>query len=71
MITENTRLSGALNDDFLTIDGHMSFFSYKTVKELSEESGVSTKNVSKVIKLMLKRGDAIRKGNSYKYPNGR
>jgi DNA-binding MarR family transcriptional regulator len=71
MITDSMRLSPALADDFITIDGHMSFFNYKTVKELSVESGVSTKNVSKIVKVMLHRGYAIRRGNSYKYPNGR
>lgn len=59
------------NDDFVTIDGIMSFFRYKTVAELAKESGLPSKSVSKVIKQMLKNGDAIKRGRAYKYPNGR
>jgi len=64
-------LSSAFSDNFVTIDGIMSFFIYKTVRELSLESGIETKEVSKVIKEMLKRGYAIKRGRAYKYPNGR
>jgi len=49
----------------------MSFFSYKTVRELAAESGIETKEVSKVIKEMLKKGYAIKRGRAYKYPNGK
>jgi len=59
------------NDDFATLDGFMSFFRYKTVAELAKESGLDSKVVSKVIKQMLKNGDAIKRGRAYKYPNGR
>lgn len=59
------------NDDFATVDGFMSFFKYKTVAQLAEETGLETKTVSKVIKKMLKNGDAIKRGRAYKYPNGR
>ena len=59
------------NDDFITIDGIMSFFEYKTVAELSKESGIDSKIVSKVVKDMLKSGFCIKRGRSYKYPNGR
>ena len=59
------------NDDFATLDGFMSFFRYKTVTELAKESGLDSKIVSKVIKQMLKNGDAIKRGRAYKYPNGR
>ena len=58
-------------DNFATIDGFMSFFRYKTVQELAKESGIETKEVSKVIKRMIKNGDAIKRGRAYKYPNGR
>lgn len=67
----NTLKTPSYNDDFLTIDGIMSFFKYKTVAELSKESGIDSKIVSKVIKEMLKSGFAIKSGRSYKYPNGR
>ena len=67
----NMTTSEAFNDDFATIDGFMSFFKYKTVIELSKESGLDSKAVSKVIKKMLKNGDAIKRGRAYKYPNGR
>jgi DNA-binding MarR family transcriptional regulator len=60
-----------LSDDFATLDGFMSFFRYKTVAELAKESGLDSKTVSKVIKQMLKNGDAIKRGRAYKYPNGR
>ena len=59
------------NEDFATLDGFMSFFRYKTVAELAKESGLDSKIVSKVIKQMLKNGDAIKRGRAYKYPNGR
>ena len=59
------------NEDFATLDGFMSFFRYKTVAELAKESGLESKIVSKVIKQMLKNGDAIKRGRAYKYPNGR
>tara|TARA_Y100000356_G_C11167294_1_gene239354 strand:- start:430 stop:645 length:216 start_codon:yes stop_codon:yes gene_type:complete len=68
---EKRTVSDTFSDDFITIDGIMSFFSYKTVKDLSKESGIGTKEVSKVIKEMLKRGYAIKRGRAYKYPNGR
>jgi predicted transcriptional regulator len=68
---EKRTVSDTFSDDFVTIDGIMSFFSYKTVKDLSKESGIGTKEVSKVIKEMLKRGYAIKRGRAYKYPNGR
>ncbi len=71
MKTKNRTLKDTFSDDFLTIDGIMSFFSYKTVKDLSKESGIATKEVSKVIKEMLKKGYAIKRGRAYKYPNGR
>ena len=67
----NTPKTPSYNDDFITIDGIMSFFKYKTVAELSKESGIDSKIVSKVIKEMLKSGFAIKRGRSYKYPNGR
>tara|TARA_R100000808_G_C2154965_1_gene166516 strand:- start:4050 stop:4256 length:207 start_codon:yes stop_codon:yes gene_type:complete len=66
-----TKNRDSFNDDFATIDGFMSFFKYKTVSELATESGLNTKIVSKVIKQMLKNGDAIKRGRAYKYPNGR
>ena len=68
---KNTPQNPSFNDDFVTIDGFMSFFRYKTVAELAKESGVPSKSVSKVIKQMLKNGDAIKRGRAYKYPNGR
>jgi len=71
MKTKNRTLKDTFSDDFLTIDGIMSFFSYKTVKDLSKESGIGTKEVSKVIKEMIKKGYAIKRGRAYKYPNGR
>ena len=71
MNTKNNTITNTFSDDFITIDGIMSFFSYKTVKELSAESGIPTKDVSKVVKEMLKRGYVIKRGRSYKYPNGR
>ena len=71
MKTKSRIVSDAFSDNFITIDGIMSFFSYKTVRELSAESGIETKEVSKVIKEMLKRGYAIKRGRAYKYPNGR
>lgn len=71
MKTKNRTLKDTFSDDFLTIDGIMSFFSYKTVKDLSKESGIATKEVSKVIKEMLKKGYAVKRGRAYKYPNGR
>lgn len=71
MKAKKNTISDTFSDDFVTIDGIMSFFSYKSVKELSEESGIPTKDVSKVIKEMLKRGYAIKRGRSYKYPNAR
>jgi len=58
-------------DDFATVDGFMSFFRYKTVAELSKDTGLDSKIISKVIKRMLKNGDAIKRGRAYKYPNGR
>ena len=64
-------MTNIFDDDFATIDGFMSFFKYKTVAELAKESGLDSKAVSKVIKKMLKNGDAIKRGRSYKYPNGR
>ncbi len=67
----NMSTSDKFNDDFVTIDGYMSFFKYKTVTQLAEESGLETKAISKVIKKMLKDGDAIKRGRAYKYPNGR
>ena len=67
----NMSTSDKFNDDFITIDGFMSFFKYKTVAQLAEESGLDTKAISKVIKKMLKDGDAIKRGRAYKYPNGR
>lgn len=60
-----------LEDNLGTVDCYMSFFEYKTVKELAEETGLEAKAVSKVIKEMLKRGYLLKKGRSYKYPNGR
>lgn len=71
MKTKSKAVKDTFNDDFITIDGIMSFFSYKTAKDLSEEAGIPTKEVSKVIKEMIKRGYAIKRGRSYKYPNGR
>ena len=71
MKSKNSAENSSYNDDFATIDGFMSFFRYKTVAELSKESGIDTKSVSKVIKQMLKNGDAIKRGRAYKYPNGR
>lgn len=71
MNRENMTVSELFRDDFATIDGFMSFFRYKTVRELAEESGLESKQVSKVIKKMLKDGDAIKRGRAYKYPNGR
>jgi DNA-binding MarR family transcriptional regulator len=71
MKTKNNTVTNTFSDDFVTIDGIMSFFSYKSVKELSDESGIPTKDVSKVVKEMLKKGYAIKRGRSYKYPNGR
>lgn len=68
---KNTPQTPSFNDDFVTIDAIMSFFRYKTVQELSKESGLPSKAVSKVIKQMLKNGDAIKRGRAYKYPNGR
>tara|TARA_R100001015_G_C4482817_1_gene62792 strand:- start:51 stop:269 length:219 start_codon:yes stop_codon:yes gene_type:complete len=68
---KNTPQTPSFSDDFATIDGFMSFFRYKTVAELAKESGMPSKSVSKVIKQMLKNGDAIKRGRSYKYPNGR
>lgn len=67
----NMSASDKFNDDFMTIDGFMSFFKYKTVAHLAEESGLDTKAVSKVIKKMIQNGDAIKRGRAYKYPNGR
>ena len=64
-------MTSRFDDDFATIDGFMSFFKYKTVAELAKEAGLDSKAVSKVIKKMLKNGDAIKRGRSYKYPNGR
>lgn len=60
-----------LEDNLATIDGFMSFFEYKTVKDLAKESGLPTSDVSKVIKEMIKRGYVQKRGRSYKYPNGR
>jgi DNA-binding MarR family transcriptional regulator len=71
MKTKTSRTSTSLNEDFATLDGFMSFFKYKTVAELVKESGLDSKSVSKVIKQMLKNGDAIKRGRAYKYPNGR
>lgn len=71
MKTQKRAIKDTFSDDFTTIDGIMSFFSYKTVSDLSKESGIPTKHVSKVIKEMIKRGYAIKRGRSYKYPNGR
>ena len=68
---KNTPQTPSFSDDFATIDGFMSFFRYKTVAELAKESGMPSKSVSKVIKQMLKNGDAIKRGRAYKYPNGR
>jgi len=68
---KETPKTPSFNDDFVTIDGIMSFFRYKTVAELAKESGLPSKAVSKVIKQMLKNGDAIKRGRAYKYPNGR
>ena len=70
MKTKSVRSKVLLSDDFATLDGFMSFFKYKTVAELAEESGLDSKAVSRVIKEMLKNGDAIKRGRSYKYPNG-
>ena len=63
-------LSDLFSDDFLTIDGLMSFFRYKTVRELSQESGIDSKRVSRVVKEMRNLGYVLKKGRSYKYPNG-
>jgi len=71
MKAKNNTVTDVFSDNFITIDGIMSFFSYKSVRELSDESGIPTKDVSKVVKEMLKRGYAIKRGRSYKYPNGR
>lgn len=71
MNREEMTPSELFRDNFATIDGFMSFFKYKTVRELSFESGLESKDVSKVIKKMIKNGDAIKRGRSYKYPNGR
>lgn len=71
MKAKKNTVSETFSDNFVTIDGFMSFFAYKTVKELAEESGIPSKEVSKVIKEMLKRGYAIKRGRSYKYPNAR
>tara|TARA_Y100001938_G_scaffold147032_1_gene227320 strand:- start:3084 stop:3299 length:216 start_codon:yes stop_codon:yes gene_type:complete len=71
MNRENMTASELFKDNFATIDGFMSFFRYKTVAELAKESGLESKAVSKVIKKMLKDGDAIKRGRAYKYPNGR
>jgi len=60
-----------IEDNLATVDCYMSFFEYKTVRELAAETGLDTKEVSKVIKEMLKRGYLLKKGRSYKYPNGR
>tara|TARA_Y100000356_G_C11194858_1_gene254280 strand:+ start:519 stop:737 length:219 start_codon:yes stop_codon:yes gene_type:complete len=68
---KSTPQTPSFSDDFATIDGFMSFFRYKTVAELAKESGIPSKSVSKVIKQMLKNGDAIKRGRAYKYPNGR
>lgn len=67
----NAQSTHRFNEDFATVDGFMSFFRYKTVTELAKESGLDSKSVSKVIKQMLKNGDAIKRGRAYKYPNGR
>ena len=71
MNTKTSSLKVDFNDNFITIDGIMSFFSYKTVKDLSNESGIDTKEISKVIKEMVKRGYVLKRGRAYKYPNGR
>ena len=71
MNRENMSASELFRDNFATVDGFMSFFRYKTVRELSTECGLESKEVSKVIKKMLKDGDAIKRGRAYKYPNGR
>ena len=71
MKSKKEALSNTFSDNFVTIDGIMSFFTYKTVRELSLESGIETKEVSKVVKEMLKRGYAIKRGRAYKYPNGK
>lgn len=71
MNTKTSSLKVDFNDNFITIDGIMSFFSYKTVKDLSNESGIDTKEISKVIKEMVKRGYVVKRGRAYKYPNGR
>ena len=71
MNRENMTASELFRDNFATVDGFMSFFRYKTVRELASECGLETKDVSKVIKKMLKDGDAIKRGRAYKYPNGR
>jgi DNA-binding MarR family transcriptional regulator len=71
MRRENMTASELFRDNFATVDGFMSFFRYKTVRELASESGLETKDVSKVIKKMLQDGDAIKRGRAYKYPNGR
>ena len=63
--------SEIFRDNFATVDGFMSFFRYKTVREISADCGLETKDVSKVIKKMLKNGDAIKRGRAYKYHNGR
>lgn len=71
MNREEMTPSELFRDNFATIDGFMSFFRYKTVRDLVSESGLDSKAVSKVIKKMIKNGDAIKRGRSYKYPNGR
>ena len=71
MNREEMTASELFRDNFATIDGFMSFFKYKTVRDLAIESGLDSKAVSKVIKKMIKNGDAIKRGRSYKYPNGR
>ena len=71
MNREEMTPSELFRDNFATIDGFMSFFRYKTVRDLAIESGLDSKAVSKVIKKMIKNGDAIKRGRSYKYPNGR
>jgi len=71
MRLETITARALFKDNFITIDGFMSFFRYKTVKELSSESGLQSKEISKVIKKMLKDGSLLKSGRSYKYPNGR
>jgi len=70
MKRKTTTLSDTFGDDFLTIDGLMSFFRYKTVSQLAQESGIESKKVSKVIKEMRKLGYVLKRGRAYKYPNG-